>query len=210
MLSHNWKHKNRHMIHVSSVCRCKIIRKNVHFYIRWRPSWISSFWQFKKMQYLSFLIFMIFWVRMKWKINFNRQNARKCYMWHMTLHYYEEVAFWYSQQGAQKYHQTAYQAFQDWTNSLEKLLYPMWEVITPPLRRLDGDLASMNPVSRFQTYIFTKVAKSAKCQCGRHSSTSLINNANSTLCKSSQHCVGSKFAIVVLAIPEHQSLWHID
>ena len=41
----------------------------------------------KKMQALFFLIFMIFRVRFKWKINFNRQNARKCYMWHMSLHY---------------------------------------------------------------------------------------------------------------------------
>ena len=41
----------------------------------------------KKMQSLLFLIFMIFWVWIKWKINFNRQFARKCYMWHMSLHY---------------------------------------------------------------------------------------------------------------------------
>ena len=42
-LSHTWKHKNRHIIYVSSVCSCKIIRKYVYFYILWRPSWISPF-----------------------------------------------------------------------------------------------------------------------------------------------------------------------
>ena len=91
LLSYTLKHKNRHSIYVSSVCSCKIIRKKIYFYIRWRPSWISPFWTifstYKKMQSLFFLIFMIFWVRIKWKINFNRQNARKCYMWHMSLHY---------------------------------------------------------------------------------------------------------------------------
>ena len=39
------------------------------------------------MQSLFFLILIIFWVRINWKINFNRQNARMCYMWHMSLHY---------------------------------------------------------------------------------------------------------------------------
>ena len=45
-LSHTWKHKNRHIIYVSSVWSCKITRKYVYFYIRWRPSWISPFWTF--------------------------------------------------------------------------------------------------------------------------------------------------------------------
>ena len=44
--SHIWTHKNRHIIYVSSVCSCKIIRKYVYFYIHWRPSWISPFWTF--------------------------------------------------------------------------------------------------------------------------------------------------------------------
>ena len=48
-LSHIWKHKNRHIIYVFSVCSFKIIRKYVYFYIRW--------------------IFMIFWAGIKWKIN---------------------------------------------------------------------------------------------------------------------------------------------
>ena len=78
--SHIWKHKNRYLIYVSSVCSCKIIRKYVYFYIRWRPSWISPFWtisrSFKKCNPVFFLIFMIFCVGIKWKINFNRQNAR--------------------------------------------------------------------------------------------------------------------------------------
>ena len=33
------------------------------------------------------LILIKFWFRINWKINSNRQNARKCYMWHMSLHY---------------------------------------------------------------------------------------------------------------------------
>ena len=55
------------------------------------------------MQSLFCLIFMIFWVRIKWKINFNRQNARKCYMWHMSLHYNHDdkyparIQTWYLQ-----------------------------------------------------------------------------------------------------------------
>ena len=44
----------------------------------------------KKWNPFFFLIFMIFCVRIKWKNNFNRQNARKCYMWHMSLQYIEE------------------------------------------------------------------------------------------------------------------------
>ena len=47
-LSHIWKHRNRHIIYVSSVCSCKIIRTYVYFYIRWRPSWISPFWTFSR------------------------------------------------------------------------------------------------------------------------------------------------------------------
>ena len=39
------KHKNRHIIYVSSVCSCKIIRKYVYFYLR---SWISPFWTFSR------------------------------------------------------------------------------------------------------------------------------------------------------------------
>ena len=31
LLSYTWKHKNRHIIYVSSVCSCKIIGKNVFF-----------------------------------------------------------------------------------------------------------------------------------------------------------------------------------
>ena len=42
-LSHTWKHNNRHIMYVSSVCSYKIIRKYVYFYILWRPSWISPF-----------------------------------------------------------------------------------------------------------------------------------------------------------------------
>ena len=49
---------------------------------------LDIFSTYKKMQSLFFVIFMIFRVRIKWKINFNRQNARKCYMWHTSLHYY--------------------------------------------------------------------------------------------------------------------------
>ena len=64
LLSHTWKHKNRHIIYVSSVCSCKIIRKNIYYYIRWRLSWILPFWTifstYKKMQYLFSLIFKIF------------------------------------------------------------------------------------------------------------------------------------------------------
>ena len=41
-----WKHKNRHIVYVSSVCSCTIIRKCIYFYIRWRPFWISPFWTF--------------------------------------------------------------------------------------------------------------------------------------------------------------------
>ena len=56
LTSHTWKHKNRHIIYVFSVCSCKLIRKNVYFYIRWRPSWISPFWTifstYKNMQSL--------------------------------------------------------------------------------------------------------------------------------------------------------------
>ena len=48
-LSHTWNHKNKHIIYVSSVCSCKIIRKYVYFYIRWRPSWISPFWTFSQL-----------------------------------------------------------------------------------------------------------------------------------------------------------------
>ena len=47
-LFHMWKHKNRHIIYVPSACSCKIIRKYVYFYIRWQPSWISSFWTFSR------------------------------------------------------------------------------------------------------------------------------------------------------------------
>ena len=43
LLSHTWKHKNRHIIYVSSVRSCKIIGKTVYFYKRWRSSWISPF-----------------------------------------------------------------------------------------------------------------------------------------------------------------------
>ena len=49
---------------------------------------LDLFFTYKKMQSFFFLIFMIFWVRIKGKINFNRQIAQKCYMWHMSLHYH--------------------------------------------------------------------------------------------------------------------------
>ena len=48
---------------------------------------LDIFSTYKKMQSLFFLIFVIFWARIKWKVNFNRQNARKSYMWHVSLHY---------------------------------------------------------------------------------------------------------------------------
>ena len=47
-LSHIWQHNNTHIIYVSSVCSCNIIRKYVYFYIRWRSSRISPFWTFSR------------------------------------------------------------------------------------------------------------------------------------------------------------------
>ena len=68
---------------------------------------------------------MIFWVRIKWKINFNRQIARKCYMWHMSLHYYHLIHDRWSLPSVQR----ALHPFQGWgLATVQWAPHPSWEM----------------------------------------------------------------------------------